>query len=417
MRAFRNNLELMTGVAVRIIAILAKFGLLILVGFSTGKQGLGDFALGQGAAVIYCKMAGFGLFYYMSRLIVGFGVRKKFGYLRSQYKIYVFANSILFAPIFWVFHYYGFSLNISLVLTLVLILEFFCNEIHLSLLANGRSKLANYLFSIRITGWLFICLFTYSLNKEDFSLIYVYSIWLIVLALQISWIVYLYRRFLMKKNCYSVLSLLTELRLGGLPIIIKYYIVSNLNVVAMYADRYLIAIIFGLEKAGIYSVFWSVGNAVFSIVGNSVHYSELNNFLKNAKSGCRSLIISTINSVMIKTLFVWLILSVPVVLIYHASIHYLDFMDGYSGFSMLLISILISVLFKLFFDVWVQAGYSSALDRAVITSVILVFVAYWPIVLGMFFNVGIYGAPLSYGLVCLLGVFLLKRRFYLQMGF
>lgn len=375
----------------RVFMLAAKFLLGLFIIRFLGLEAMGIYGLINGSSAIVQVVMRGGVFSNLSRQAVNQPLHD----LTLNIRLYGTGSFCLYAVcspfILWAGWYFSMPEIVALSL-IVVITEHICMDIFV--LANNlhRPKLANILLSVQSASWIYVYMALALAFPSLRTLEWILSFWIgggVVCLAATAWIARgwpwaqaFYAPF--DRNWFGA-NMLTSWRI---------YAAEILNTLAIYQDRYLISLFFGLELAGIYVLFWQVTNAICNLVGAGIlqvyrprlitaHQKQDEAEFRRLFSECaRRSLISTVG------LGVLSAIAVP-------------FLIGFTDHPMALAYIsllwlmLLSLLFRVGGDVCGYALYAQHRDDRVLISILLKLASAFIVGIISLYSFGINGAFLN----------------------
>lgn len=251
----------------RVTMLAGKFLLGLFIIRFLGLEAMGVYGLISGASAIVQMIMRGGVFSSLSRQAVNQPLQD----LTLSLRFYGGGSLCLYAlstPFILAAGWHFGMMEIAALTLIVIITEHICMDIFV--LANNlhRPKLANILLSIQSASWIYIFMGLALVFPALRSLEWILAFWIGggLLCLMISlWLV----RSWPWAQAYS--APFDRSWFGStMKSSWRIYAAEILNTLAIYLDRYLISLFFGLELAGIYVLFWQVTNAICNLVGAGV---------------------------------------------------------------------------------------------------------------------------------------------------
>jgi O-antigen/teichoic acid export membrane protein len=253
--------------ALRSTTLAAKFGLAIFLGRYLDLSSLGLFGLATGAVILGPSVLGLGIVTIIMRDAVVLPLEQ----LTDQLRHYWTLTTSVYALVLVMTIAVAASLNATWVWALVVIImlcEHFGNDVFQLLSNLERPLLANTNAFLRGAAWILIYIPLALADPNLQSLPAVFGFWLagsMTALLQFAWVS---RKWPWRS------SLMLPFNMSWVKATIKKAFklyISDLSFVAsLQLDRYVVTAFLGLQLAGIYFLYWSVANAVSTLVSTSV---------------------------------------------------------------------------------------------------------------------------------------------------
>jgi O-antigen/teichoic acid export membrane protein len=259
----------LANMAMRGLALVGRFGLVIYVAQFIGLEALGLFALVQGVAGIAPPALGWGLSYFLSRDIVDLPPLAAGRMLRDR----LFVTIVSLAAAVGVVAITSWTGLIRLpeptaMIILIICLEAIAFDIHMAMISLGKPIAANALLFVRSAAWVAPAVVLGVVSPGFRSLEPLYWFWLGGLLLNMALLVPIFRNWPIREILRSpldVLGLVKQIRNGWLIYLNDVAIVGTL-----YLDRYVVGYFLGLKATGLFSLYWSVANAAHVLVTTAV---------------------------------------------------------------------------------------------------------------------------------------------------
>lgn len=245
--------------------LVLKFALTLYLARYFTLEEIGFYGLVLGAVAVMPAVLGWGLNYFLSRDVVDISALEAGRLMRDRLLVSVLSYvPVLMVIIALVKAGLLTSLASPWVVAGVLLAEALAQDLHLALIGQRRALLANFLFFMRSALWvpLFIILGFFSDIYR--SLDSLFLLWLMGAMLHIPIMMAVLHKWPWKKILTSPLNttwLMQRLRGSGM-----IYLSDICQSGVSYADRYIILHFLGLEMVGVYTLFWSLGNALYTLV-------------------------------------------------------------------------------------------------------------------------------------------------------
>lgn len=252
------------------MSIVSKFLLLIVMGRYLSLADIGIYGLILGAGVIYTQAAGWGFGFHLNRHMVTAGLPEAQTIFARQWGVFFYtylATIVLSAP-FFLPEASGYTHmdSVTTALALFIILgEHISFELSRLLITTKRAMKGNILLFLRTAGWAFPVVGLMLLSPAARSLDAVLGAWCVsnVLAfiLGMWWCrEYINRPWPFVKNSLLIPCEWLRAHIGPS---ITVYIAFLANAVLMFVNRYTVGGLLGMEETGLYTLYWSVVNAIY----------------------------------------------------------------------------------------------------------------------------------------------------------
>ena len=254
--------------ALRAAALSGRFALTIFLAKYLDFEAVGAFGLLAGLAGMTPAIIGFGVNYFLAREIVGAGPLRAGRLLRDRLVITV-TMLLLYSSAFAALSIIG-VLNFPYVgLTLLIVsLECLSFDIHMNLISLRMPLAANALLFIRSSSWIFPAILIGVLDTHFRTLHFILICWAFGLLANFAALAVVFRKWPVTQILKSAVDtqwIRSKLR-GG------WYIYLNDVGIAgqLYLDRFVVNHFLGLRLTGIYTLYWTMANAVTVLVSSGV---------------------------------------------------------------------------------------------------------------------------------------------------
>ncbi|MDI3566421.1 lipopolysaccharide biosynthesis protein [Bradyrhizobium sp. Arg816] len=264
-----SKLTGLLNLALRSLTLGLRFILSFYIVKFLGFEANGIYGLAAGAVGSLPGALGWGLNYYTAREVVG--VPPEQGVARIRDRLVVTLSSLTAASIVStaVALICGYSITFVYVLIAALVwLETLALDIHMPLVCLGKATAANALAFIRLASWVPPIVILGVLAPGTRTIDAVFLAWAIANLLALVALVYVCRGWNLDRALRSPIDFKwIKLRLSR-----SWHIyLSDLGLIGLtYLDRYIVSFLLGLTATGIYTFFWSLTNALQTLVATSV---------------------------------------------------------------------------------------------------------------------------------------------------
>jgi O-antigen/teichoic acid export membrane protein len=295
-----KRLSSVVNLGLRSCTLVFRFLLSFYVIKYLGYEATGIYGLAVGAVGIVPAMIGWGLNNLVAREIVG--VSPGMSASRIVTRLLVTFASLAALTIVGLAAALISGYHISTMYVLIAILvwfETFALDVHLPLIGLEKAMEANVLVFIRSALWVPFAIGLGIIFPTLRNLDAVFLIWIASHCVAIGVLLYLSRRLPLRqivREPIRVAWLKDKFRKG------RMIYLSDLGIVGLiYADRYVVSFMLGLTLTGVYSFYWSLANALQTLVGTAVVQVALPVFVRAYRSGSRSGWYATMRREVIKT--------------------------------------------------------------------------------------------------------------------
>lgn len=262
-----RTLTSLTIMALRGLALAAKFALTLFIAKFIGLDTLGVYGLAAGAAVIFPTVAGLGLIRVLSRN----AVTQQLDEVTRLLRLYWGVQAAIYGLIGVVSLGIGLYLHqvgLVLIVFAIVFLEHVNNDLFVLLNHLLRPFLANLLTFFRTAAWICVYMIFAFLFPSFRNLHVLLLFWIGGGLLAIA-------GFAVVACDWPWLSATSagghrEWFLHHVKASRTLYVNDIVNTVAQYIDRYLVSLFMGLEFTGVYVLFWSIGNALSNLVDTGI---------------------------------------------------------------------------------------------------------------------------------------------------
>lgn len=262
-----RTLTSLTIMALRGLALAAKFALTLFIAKFIGLDTLGVYGLAAGAAVIFPTVAGLGLIRVLSRNAVTQQLDEVTRLLRLYWGVQAAIYGLI-GVISLGIGLYLHQVGLVLIVFAIVFLEHVNNDLFVLLNHLLRPFLANVLTFFRTAAWICVYMIFAFLFPSFRNLHVLLLFWIGGGLLAIA-------GFAVAACDWPWLSGASsgghrEWFLHHFKASRTLYVNDIVNTVAQYIDRYLVSLFMGLEFTGVYVLFWSIGNALSNLVDTGI---------------------------------------------------------------------------------------------------------------------------------------------------
>lgn len=267
-RGLQQTFKTLLMLGLRASSLAAKFALTLFIAKFMSLEDLGLYGLIAVGGTLVPALFGLGLNGPASRSAVGAQTAEAVRIASSRMAITVLLH-LLFTPIAVAIAVYALPAHYTplvIVVAVVLVLENLACDVHSVLLARFRATLAAVLLFIRSGAWPFFFIAAAWLYPSLRTVEVIVAFWLASLVALFATLVVM----------ASVARYWRWVRFD--PALIRQFFRRSTNFYlsdigqsgVLYLDRFLVTSFLGLEAAGVYTFFWSLTNAVNSLILNAV---------------------------------------------------------------------------------------------------------------------------------------------------
>jgi len=164
---------------------------------------------------------------------------------------------------------------------LILLLEHIASEANDLLVARRRVLLSQTLSFLRFAIWPLVVIAIGVLYPPARTLTFMLSVWLIAVVANALVLLVLFwartRTFFVPVHPGLLLQQLRGSRV--------LYVRDLSNMVSIFSDRFIISTLLGLELAGVYTLFWSIANVIYSVVVVGLLLTQVAPLVEAARRG------------------------------------------------------------------------------------------------------------------------------------
>jgi O-antigen/teichoic acid export membrane protein len=242
----------------------AKLALAVYAARFLGLAELGIYGLITGATTIVPAVFGFGLTDWIGRQIVGMKSSEAIPFITSRLGVSL-AMHLIVQPAIWLVNFaLGEPLPWTglLLIGSILLLEHLGTDAHDVLVLRGRVYLAYVLTFIHTGMWPLVVIGWGLIDPAARTLDHLLLGWLG--GLIVTWAIL--GALLVWHQHWRLMRPQLRWLIGCFRPSFPFFLKDISGVGGLFADRYLISIFLGLELTGVYTFFWSVANAVHTLV-------------------------------------------------------------------------------------------------------------------------------------------------------
>lgn len=273
--------------AIRGSQLFFRFALSFYIVSQLGLEAAGIYGLAIGAIGIVPAVVGWGLNYFVSREVVGHTPATAAGMIRDRL-IVTFASlltaSVIAVPVLvWMTG----SLSETTILILILLwLETLALDLYMPMIGLEMALFANVMVFIRSALWISVVVAIGFLHPPFQTLNAIFLGWIASHFVALAMLVAHLRRWPIRDG------LRERMQLGRLGRRVReawYIYFSDLGIVGLgYADRFILNALLGLAATGIYSFYFSITNALQTLIATAVVQLALPRMVRAARGGDRA---------------------------------------------------------------------------------------------------------------------------------
>jgi O-antigen/teichoic acid export membrane protein len=274
----------LANIAMRGAGLAGRFALTMYLARYMDLADVGSFGLIAGAAGLLPGLIGCGMNYFVSREIVGADSLRAGALLRDRLLVTIamLLLAVVIASAFGSSTFLG-SGGHEILLLGILAGECIAFDIHMSLIALRKPVAANFLLFVRSASWIFPVVVLGVLVPSLRTLEFVLRSWALGVALNFLCLGLVLRDWPARAILRSAIDhrwLLKTIRHGWLIYL------SDLGMAGqLYLDRYVVNELLGLKLTGVYTLYWSMANAVHVLVTVAVVQVALPDLVETYRGG------------------------------------------------------------------------------------------------------------------------------------
>lgn len=252
----------------RAITLVARFALTMFIAQLMGLPDLGLYGLALATVSVAPVLLGLGLNGPLTRRVVHLSLSDALPLIWTQF-VFTALTYCLILPIAWALNAaIGFlPTSLAVLLGLVVFLEHESQNNHNQLVSRGRPALAASLLFVRGGVWPGLFMYFAFRFLELRSIEALCQFW--ILGLIAPYLVLI--GYLAQNGRWRHIKLLKAAWLKEhLPKAYRFYLQDVAYGGYQFADRFIVAKFLGLEATGIYTFFWSIANAVYSLINSGI---------------------------------------------------------------------------------------------------------------------------------------------------
>ncbi|MFG1342090.1 lipopolysaccharide biosynthesis protein [Xanthobacter autotrophicus] len=263
------RLASLVNVGLRGSSLVFRFALSFYIIKYLGLTAAGIYGLALGAIGLAPAMTTFGMNYFLARDLVGMPPGQAAPRIKTRLVASTVATAVLTAVAGAVAYAISYPVTPIIVIIAVLVwLENYANDLYVSLIALEMPLLANVAMFIRLAAWIPFVIGLGLLLPQTRSIEYVLFGWLVSYGFYFAVLLYALRRWPLAEALRAPIQtgwIKERLRQGWLI----YF--SDIGIVGYtYADRYIVSLMLGLELTGLYNFYWSLANALQTLLFTAI---------------------------------------------------------------------------------------------------------------------------------------------------
>lgn len=245
-------------------SIIFKFALSLFLAHFLGISDLGIYGLILGATAMAPALLGLGLNGPMNRQIVdadrAFATRLICTRFLASAVVYAIVVPL---ALLWIFHMFpGAPAYLLVMIVAIVILEHVTADIHGVLVFRHHHLLASLLLFLRTGAWPLPFMLLAWMEPGLRTMSFLTASWLagLLLVLLLS-LLYAVKNELLRNFSFDMAWLKQAFGKS-----VPFYIFDSASMGSLYADRYIMTSLLGLSLTGIYTFYWSLSNAIMTVV-------------------------------------------------------------------------------------------------------------------------------------------------------
>ncbi len=278
-----------------------------------GYEAFGIYGLVLGLIGVVPAAIGWGLNYFVSREVVGCPPTEALLVIRDRLVISVLSLTALTMIAVIVLPIVGYPLGITVVFVILLIWsETLGLDVNQPLIGVNLALQANVVYFVRSALWVVPLVAVGVFWPETRRLDVIFGVWLVGQLLGLGAVFWFVRKWPLRLAASAPIDRKwVRKRLST-----SWFIyLSDLGLVGLiYVDRYIVGAMLGLALTGVYTFFWSLTNALQTLVQTAVVQLALPPLVMAVKEGRTSVWRATLRTEFIRTLVISIVLSVAIYL-------------------------------------------------------------------------------------------------------
>lgn len=342
--------------------LFLRFALTFYIVSYLGLEAAGLYGLAVGAAGMAPALVGWGLNYYVSRHIVGQEPHRAIALIRRRLAITILsltALSCLALPILLMMA--GPLQHIYFLILILMWAETFALDIYMPMIGLELIIPANIMVFVRSAGWIPIVAGLGVFWPEFRSLEFIFICWIASHLVALALLPFFLRHWPVREWFHA------PVQAGwARERITRYWYIylSDISIVGgVYLDRYVVSFMLGLAPTGVYSFYWSIANALQTLIMTAVVQVAMPSMVKAFRSPDGHAWRKELRHQMMKTLGFAFVLAIPTFILTELIIRFSP-PDRFPAFHMLFILLLIAAVVRSCSDLLNVAITSSGNDKS-----------------------------------------------------
>ena len=353
-----RTLTSLTIMGLRGLTLVAKFALTLFIARFIDLETLGVYGLVAGAAVMFPVVACLGLISVLSRNAVSQQLNEVTHMLRRYWGIQAIIYGMISVIALGVGIYLH-QLPLTSIVVVIVFLEHVNGDLFVLLNHLLQPRLANVLMFFRTAGWICVYMVLAYLFPDLRNLQALLQFWIGGSLLAIV-------GFALSARNWPWLHPAPKGRhkewfLYHFKASRILYANQIANTVAQYTDRYLVSLFMGLEFAGVYVLFWSIGNALSNLVDTGIIQISGPKLIK-AHARQDGSYWSVFRLLLVETITISIILAAVTALLVNIAVPYLN-RPLVANWIQVLWPVLLGFVLRMAYEVQGTVFYSRHADR------------------------------------------------------
>lgn len=339
-----KRLKSLSNLGLRASTLVFRFLLTFYIVKYLGFEAAGIYGLTLGAVGIMPALVGWGLNYFVARDAVGVPVVTAAAKIKTR--LVITTISLTLATILAVILAFATDYPLTPIYILIIVLvwlETYALDLHVPMIAMEMALQANVLVFIRSALWVPVIVGLGLMFPALQSLEAVFASWILSYVVVFAVLYWLIRSWPLKEIARAPLEgtwIKERLRRSW------FIYFSDLGLVGLvYADRYIVSFMLGLTLTGVYTFYWSLTNALQTLMTTAVVQLALPVLFKAYNSGSATDWRRIMRQQFIKTTALSVVLGIGVFFGSEVLIHVLD-MKGVTEYRSIFIMLLLAAIIR-----------------------------------------------------------------------
>ncbi|MBR0777401.1 lipopolysaccharide biosynthesis protein [Bradyrhizobium diazoefficiens] len=277
----------MTNLILRSSTLGLRFLLALYIAKFLGFEATGVYGLTVGITGLVPALIGWGLNYFVAREVVGRRPADAVPLVKDRLLVTTISLALLTLAAIVTAFAGGFEITrLHVIIAILVWLETYALDLHLPLIGLELSNQANMLVFIRSAVWIPPIVALGFLLPKFQTVEIILEAWIVADVCALGILFFIGRHWHIRKSLRRTIDfawIRARLRRSW------YIYLSDLGIVGfMYADRYIVSYFLGLTATGIYTFFWSLTNALQTLVATTVVQIALPALVKSFPLGDHS---------------------------------------------------------------------------------------------------------------------------------